>query len=244
VAIDKYLDLLYVPLALPPPPKITATEFFTWANEIRPDYNLKKYEAHWPFVYRGKRFPWNNINFVSTNHPDLDFYGSKNSIGSIDQSLDIKLIEQRWPEIYAHLCLFPIQEIVMLQFLNQRREIEVHYDYDRIWGMRTVLQNNGGNTLYIKKSTDKWDASRDRIPLETLSNNPNLLQSEEVQTYAPDSESYSFMINQLRCAHGVKASPEGSEKLVVAIQGRLDHVKLEQLLEESLDQYSNLAVWH
>ena len=244
MAIDKYLDLLYIPLALPLPPKVSASEFFTWADEIRPHEKLKRYEAHWPSVYRGKRFPWNNINFVKTNHPDLKFFGSDNSVGSIDKSLDIKLIESRWPEIFNYFENFPIEEVVMVQFLNQRREVELHYDYDRIWGMRTVLQNNSGNVLYLKKSADKWDPPLNRLPLENYSNNPNLLQPEEFQTLAPDSDTYSFMINQLRCVHGVKASPEGSEKLVVAIQGRLDHNKLERLLEKSLDQYSNLAVWH
>jgi hypothetical protein len=244
MALDKYLDLLYVPLALPVPPKVSASEFFTWANEIRPNEKLKKYEAHWPFVYRGKRFPWNNVNFVKTNHPDLKFFGPDDSVGSIDKSLDIKLIESCWPEIFNYFENFPIEEVVMVQFLNQRREVELHYDYDRIWGMRMVLQNNGANVLYIQKSTDKWSPPRDRIPLEDYTSNTDLLQSQEIQTYAPDEENYAFMINQLRCAHGVKESPEGSEKLVVAIQGRLDHTKLERLFEESLDKYPNLAVWH
>jgi hypothetical protein len=244
MALDKYLDLLYIPLALPSPPKVSASEFFTWANEIRPNEKLKKYEAHWPSVYKGKRFPWNNANFVKTKHPDLEYFGKDDDFGSIDKSLDLSLVEQRWPVIYKYFDNFPMEEVVMVQFLNQRKEVEIHYDYDRIWGMRMVLQNNGANVLYIQKSTDKWSPPRDRIPLEDYTSNTDLLQSQEIQTYAPDEENYAFMINQLRCAHGVKESPEGSEKLVVAIQGRLDHTKLERLFEESLDKYPNLAVWH
>lgn len=251
--LNKFKDLLYAPLDLPPAPTVDLEELMRWSQSVSPDHPNQSGEIKLPNgqviqtpekVIRNKfgYYPWKSIwmkrnpQFVPENN------------GWMQDFVD------KYPELVEYVKLFPLKEVaaVNLMWQEEGAPVMIHNDPEHWFGMRLYLANTRNSRCFFMPTHEPID---DRAELVTMDpNDPELTKlvdnRKRYVTYL--KEAHPWILNNVRAFHGVDAYPNATgTRAVLIIHGMfgpdggspLDFDKLHDLLERSVAKYPDHCIW-
>jgi hypothetical protein len=248
---DRFRDLIYIPLDLPPPPTIDIKKFINWVSECPNINNIIKCpntgEKIFHFEEKGKQawgyFPWIQVNAFHHGYSD-------NWIADFDKV---------FPEVVNYINLFPFNSLSGVTILAQKKSdvVPLHQDPDDWLGMRFYLKNEiKHDALYFTPTLKRFNRR-----IGTYKFDGEKVYKQDWQKYLdiktklyakhPMSE-HAWCLSSIRAAHGLDPiySDEFS-RITVLVQSHKNkddmsawnQDKLYDLLDRSLKKYSDYAIW-
>jgi len=228
-ALAKYEDLVFSPLALPPPPEVDTDRlvaWMTWAREEAHKRGLNRPERGYESS-TGRICPW----LMATV-----YYGKRSHVEDS--------FEAEFPEVARYARLFPLRTLGGISLLAQRGSVPVHLhtDIDGHWGFRFYLANSDPGALYFCMAR-----RRVRELPRIVADRPDLVEIER-RHYAPSRDCRgAYCLNSVRAAHAVEASTcrlgERIACVVFPIDG-LDEERLVELLDASSERFRDSQIWY
>jgi len=229
VTLERYRDLVFSPLDLPPPPAVDVARLVSWMTWARAEGRKRglvnaerRYESE-----TGRQYPWLVAN-IALEHPT----NAEDSFA------------REFPEIGRYAAKFPVDRPGWLVLLAQRggTDVFLHTDSDGYWGFRFYLANKSHEGLHfhlsrrpsaeLPRRADDWssyvDLSAKRYARWPAGNRP-------------------FCLNSVRAAHAVDRNTcELGERIACLVfpGEALDGKKLLRLLERSTAKYREYQIWH
>jgi len=229
VPLERFRDLVFSPLALPPPPPVDGERLVGWmswahAEALKRGHNRSErgYEER-----TGRRYPW-LMATVLLSDP-----------GPVERSF-----EREFPAIKAYLDLFPFRGVGCLNLLAQRAEAEVflHTDTDGFWCFRFYLAQQRREDLYFCMARKRVTS----LPQRVDDWSAHLDTRTQHQARWP-AENRPFCLSSVRAAHAVKPNPcrlgERIACLVIPEHGH-DEARLLDLLERSSARFAQHQIWY
>lgn len=241
---EPYKNLIYVPLDLETP-VVDEEEFLKWfeaahekdhasaGNESDGVQLSGEYSKGLLPAQNNKNvYPW-NIVYLHRHLRKTENYES--------------CLEQ-FPAIKQYLDNLPFDTRASISILRQHPGVDVgiHTDYDLWFGIRFYLVNSSNARIFFQKAqnptTTRLTAFTDegkRIPWD------NLIEPEKIYARYPTPKC-SFHLTCTHAVHGVESVPEDQScsRITFFFTGKLNPAKYVELLERSLNKYSDYAIWH
>lgn len=225
--LDAYCNLIFSPLALPPPPVLdnaALTEWIEWGHmegrKIGLNYRERNYEGR-----TGRQYPWlkANVTFSKPNEVSRSF-------------------EQKFPHVVEYCRLFPVKRLGSLVLITQRggMDVHMHADSDGYWGLRFYLANKNYEGLqfyFARPGIDALPRGTDELPQHV----------EAKKHYARwPAENRPYCVNSLRAAHAVDRNTCALGERIACLlfpEGGYDDEKLLALLQASSAKFSKYQIW-
>jgi hypothetical protein len=223
----KYDDLIFTPLAMPPPPVIDPEKFVDWM--VADDMKTGKFPKERYERLTGLKYPWLMRSVIG----------------------DMSVLEDAFPEVLQYAKLYPFKKLRAVIFLAQdgRQEVFPHVDSDGLTGMRFYLQNRNVEGLHFFKGRERYDyfdpykPDANGNPIAVDFNRYFHMDDRVYAKFPPGSR--SFMLNSARAVHAIDANTcKLGDRIAVLIQGELDREKLDALISASLSRYPEYALWY
>ena len=241
---EPYKNLIFVPLDLEIP-TVDTNEFLKWFQEAHDkDYGTLANESDGiqlsgeysksllPAQNNKNIYPW-NIVYLHRHLRKTDNY---------DTCLE------RFPNIKEYIDNLPFDKNASISILRQHPGVDVgiHTDFDLWFGIRFYLINSSNARIFFRKAKNPtnyrltaFDDNGKKI------NWDNLVEEEKIYAKYPASRC-SFHLTCTHAVHGVEAVPEdvSCSRITFFFTGKLNPTKYAELLERSLNKYSDYAIWH
>jgi hypothetical protein len=224
-----YEDLVFSPLAMPPPPDVDTArliEWMTWARAEGHKRGLNVPERGYEAA-TGRPYPWlmANVFYPRPSHVEESF-------------------EREFPDLLRYAHSFPLKDLKLVVLLAQRGDIDVHLhtDSDGHWGFRFYLANKRQDALYFHMARERAGA------LPPSASDWATLVELDTRHYARWPEgNRPYCLNSIRAAHAVEANTcrlgERIACLVIPRDGP-DETRLLRLLEESSAAVGSYQIWY
>jgi hypothetical protein len=231
MTLEKYEDLVFSPLALPPPPAVDSARLVTWLTWAR-EQSLRRGGNVPEAVYESaaqRRLPW----LMATIH-------YHETPAAVEESF-----EREFPEIAAYVRLFPIKRLKLIA-LNAHRgdeEVHLHTDSDGFWGIRFYLANRKSDRMYFCMARDRSV----RLPPGLADDWSKFVDLRRHYVRFPD-DNRPFCLNSMRAAHCVEAAPRRLGERIICLvlpqRDGLDRERMLQLLDRSSWEFAHHQLWY
>lgn len=219
--------LIFTPLDMPEPPNVDQKKLMEYCSLWRKQCY---FERRYNYVNQINEYPW--------DHPVQPF---RPKIDITPQELELReIFKAEFRELTSYVTrAFPFQ-LGSMTILIQKTDTEVvgHTDGDDEWAFRFYLWNNfQDDALWFRlpKDSDK------KIIPNTLTDN-YLEYRDPVYVKFPKKEYLPWVFNSHKSIHGVhKGTTENPSRCAVIVKGKMDHAKMQNLLERSVIKYSDYA---
>tara|TARA_B100001094_G_scaffold307347_1_gene338971 strand:- start:431 stop:1021 length:591 start_codon:yes stop_codon:yes gene_type:complete len=143
-------------------------------------------------------------------------------------------IKEKNKKLYPTLCeyieLLPYDAVSNIKINHQKAEVAPHVDLQHQWYSEDLFNNSlenepAGYRLVIKGSHDVLKIHRN---------------DDIVTAYMPVDQTHAYVLNQSAGLHSVEDDPG---RITVYATGFINKDKHNDLLEKSLEKYSQYAVW-
>lgn len=242
--LKPYQSLIYVPLDLEVP-AVDETKFLNWFNNTyRDDFNTSGAEV-------------NGIPLNSKEITQLD--PAKNSkevypweIVYLHRASGVtrNLIpfNQEFPALGQFIKDMPFDRNGSISILKQNSGVDVgiHSDFDIWFGIRFYLINTSNARIFFQKAKEpttlrltNWSSSSVKMSWDSF------VYDEKFYARYPKPV-HTFHITSTHAVHGVEAVPEDQtcSRITFFLTGKLNAEKYKELLDRSLEKYSDYAIWH
>jgi hypothetical protein len=242
--LDSYKSLIYVPLDLEVP-IVDEEKFLIWFNNA--------YDAD--FDTEGAEV--NGIPLNSKAITQLD--PAKNSkevypwkivylhrAKGVTRNMDP--FNQEFPELGKFIDDMPFDKSGSISILKQNAGVDVgiHSDFDIWFGIRFYLVNKSNARIFFQKANNpttlrltNWTEAGEKLTWD------NFVSDEKIYARYPKPV-HAFHITSTHAVHGVEAVPEDQDcsRITFFLTGKLNPEKYKELLDKSLEKYSDYAIWH
>jgi hypothetical protein len=219
--------LIFTPLDMPEPPKVDQQKLMEYCDLWRKQCY---FERRYNYVNQINEYPW--------EHPVQPF---RPKIDITPQELELReIFKTEFRELTSYVTrAFPFQ-LGSMTILIQKTDAEVvgHTDGEDEWAFRFYLWNNfQDDALWFRLPKDP---NKKIIP-NTLTDNYLEYQDPRYVKF-PKKEYLPWAFNSFKSIHGVhKGTTENPSRCAVIVRGKMDHAKMQDLLERSVIKYSDYA---
>lgn len=250
--MEKFKNLLYVPLDLPEPPKIDLDEMLEWSRTIPDDHPNQAGEIKTKngVILTPERAIKNKLGY----YPWLSIWLKRNPDFVPQNDGWMMEFKEKYPELADYVMQFPLKETVAVNLMWQKEghSVMIHTDPEHWFGMRLYLSNTPNSPLFFMKTKEPVEKRYDYVTTD--------INDEHLSKIANTTKHYvkflkpchPWIINNVRALHGVDTYPNATgTRAVIVIHGRfkenespIDFDKLYDLLERSVDKYQEYAIWY
>lgn len=227
-------SLIFVPLDLPPPPKVDRSLMINWVEKWYEQCFYTKTK-----IYSDKiteEYPWR------VGQP---FRDPTDGVPETKEELDLRTeFIELFPELTTYLkTTYPLDfsgATILLQ--QQSKDVAGHTDSDYIWAPRCYLWNDyQEEALWFRFPKDK----NINVKYNTLvKNNDYSDYTDPVYAKFPSHEYLAWAFNSSKSIHGVNGCPKnGASRCTIIIRGRFKVSDLNELLAKSYTKYKDFAIW-
>ncbi|MFP5520670.1 MAG: hypothetical protein ACLGGX_12255 [Bdellovibrionia bacterium] len=218
--VEKYRNLIYLPLDLPPVPEVDSVKLAKYIREheveVFSHINARKY---------GVSYPWYRTSVYLSDEPST--YNFKTE----------------FPELVEYASLFPHSgEFGLTAVVQKQSDAFCHSDIGDWFGFRFYANAGEGENLYFKKAKVIENKN-----LRTYDENGYSIESrlEESKIFAKKPKNtYPWIMTNVLAAHGVENVEVTTNRIVIAVFFKIDWLKTRVLLDRSLERYSEHAIWY
>ena len=219
--------LIFTPLDMLEPPQVDQKKLTDYCDLWR---KRCYFERRYNYVNQINEYPWDHP--VQPFRPKIDI--------SADELELREIFKSEFKELTSYAVrAFPFQ-LGAMTILIQKTDAEVvgHTDGDDEWAFRFYLWNNfQDDALWFRLPKDP---NKKIIP-NTLTSDYSEYQDPRYVKF-PKKEYMPWAFNSFKSIHGVhKGTTENPSRCAVIVRGKMDHAKMQELLERSAEKYADYA---